>query len=183
MRGLSFAIAGTVFWSSAVLGQGATSVDSAAAFGAREAIAYASLSPDGTKIAFLGPGPGASTILYSIDVTKETTPHIVLRSSGDPEQLYGCDWVANDRLACNVGGVQEYAGEIYGFSNVVAVNADGSNIKLLSKRRVANSMFWDFRGRETAVLNEQPDSEADVLYQGHAVGLDGRNNRTVRRSH
>ena len=58
MRGLSLAFTWTVFWPSAVLAQGSTSVDAAAAFGAREAIAYASLSPDGTTIAFIGPGPG-----------------------------------------------------------------------------------------------------------------------------
>ena len=161
MRGLSLAITSAVFCSSAAFGQEAKPIDAAAAFGAREAIAYASLSPDGTKIAFLGPGPAASTILYSIDVTKETTPHVVLRSSGDPERLYGCDWVANDRLACQVGGFQEYGGEIFEFSNVVAVNADGSNIKLLSKRRVANSMFRDFRGG--GIIDFAPNADGTVF--------------------
>ena len=161
MRGLSLAFTCTVFWSSAVLAQGAPSVDAAAAFGAREAIAYASLSPDGTKIAFLGPGPGQSSVLYSIDTTKETTPHIVLKSSGDPERLFGCDWVANDRLACRVAGYQEYAGEILGFSNVIAVNADGSNIKVLSKRRGQNAMFWDFRGG--GIIDFAPTVDGTVL--------------------
>ena len=193
MRGLSLTITCIAFWSSTALGQVATTVDMAAAFGAREAIAYVSLSPDGTKIAFLGPGPGASTILYSIDVTKETTPHIVLRSSGDPERLYGCDWVANDRLACNLGGLQEYAGEIFGFSNVVAVNADGSNIKILSKRRGPNAMFRDFRGggiidfvpnidgtvfmMRSYVPEEQVGSLVQSLLEG--MGVDQINTRTL----
>ncbi len=161
MRGLSLTITCVAFWSSAALGQVETTVDAAAAFGAREAIAYASLSPDGTKIAFLGPGPGASVILYAIDSTHETTPHIVLKTSGDPERLFKCDWVANDRLACSVGGYQEYNGEIYGFSNVIAINSDGSNVKLLSKRRGENTLGWDFRGG--GIIDFKSDADGVVL--------------------
>lgn len=161
MRGLSLALTSAVLLSSASWGQVISPTDAATAFGAREAIAYASLSPDGTKIAFRGPGPGPSSILYSIDVTTETTPHIVLKSSGDPERLFGCDWVANDRLACQVGGYQEHAGQILGFTNVFAVNSDGSNIKLLSKRRVANSMYRDFRGG--GIIDFAPNADGTVL--------------------
>lgn len=93
-------------FSSAVPAQIPSNADTAAAFGAREAIFGAALSPDGTKIAFLGPAPGSAVTLYSMDTLKETRPHVVLKSSGDPEHLLGCVWVANDRLTCQVGGYQ-----------------------------------------------------------------------------
>ncbi len=147
--------------SSAVFAQTAPPVDPAAAFGAREAIFGASLSPDGTKIAFLGPGQGASVVLYSMDTTKESSPRVILKTSGDPEKLYGCEWVANDRLACQLGGYQEYGGEIYGFSNMIAVNSDGSNVKLLSKRRGQNALFADFRGG--GIIDYKPDADGVVL--------------------
>ena len=161
MRGLSLALTSSALWTSAALGQTATPIDTANAFGAREAIFSARLSPDGTKIAYLGPGPGPSTILYSIDITKETAPHIILRSSGDPERLLWCDWVANDRLACNVGGYQAYAGEIQGFTNVVAINDDGSNIKVLSKRQSSEALNRDDRGGR--IIDLLPNSDGIVL--------------------
>lgn len=159
--GRSTIIAIAVCLSSTASAETGQPIDAAAAFGAREAIYGARLSPDGTKIAFLGPGAGASVVLYSMDTTRESSPHIVLKTSGDPENLSSCNWVANDRLTCQVGGYQEYNGEIYGFSNVIAINADGSNVKLLSKRRGENALWWDFRGG--GVIDFLPEADGTVL--------------------
>jgi acetyl esterase/lipase len=145
----------------AVSAQTAPPADTAAAFGARSAISSASLSPDGTKVAFLGPGPGQAVTLYSFDSTKEAAPHVVLKSSGDPEVLTGCDWVANDRLACQIGGYQEYGSEIYGFTNVIAVNDDGSNLKMLSKKQGQNALYADFRGG--GLIDFVPEADGTVL--------------------
>lgn len=147
--------------SSAASAQTVPPTDNAAAFGAREAIRRAVLSPDGTKIAFLGPGPGQSVTLYSFDSTREAAPHVVLKSSGDPEVLTGCDWVANDRLACQTGGYQEYGSEIFGFSNVIAVNDDGSNLRMLSKKQGQNALYADFRGG--GIIDFVPDADGTVL--------------------
>jgi acetyl esterase/lipase len=135
--------------------------DTSALFGAREAISRASLSPDGTKVAFIGPAAGQGTILYAIDTRTEKVPHVVLKTSGDPERLFGCAWVANDRLTCNVGGYQEYNGEIYGFRSVIAVNADGSNVKLLSKRQGENALYSDFRGG--GIIDYGPGADGVVM--------------------
>ncbi|MGB5483380.1 hypothetical protein [Parasphingorhabdus sp.] len=62
-------------------------------FGALPAVRDISLSPDGNKIAFVSPGPGTQTDLYSIDLTKGNTPVRVTTSSGDPENLAWCGWV------------------------------------------------------------------------------------------
>jgi acetyl esterase/lipase len=158
-------IAGIFFLCLSASGQSApsnsTPLDSATAFGAREAIYGARLSPDGTKIAFIGPGPGPSNILYAVDVTKDAVPHIVFKASGDPETISYCNWVANDRLACSVGGYQEYNGEIFGFTSMVAIDVDGGNLKLLSKRRRANSLYADFRGG--GIVDLKPDQDGVVL--------------------
>lgn len=159
VRSTVFALA--AFFTSSAQAQGGQQFDPASAFGAREAIYSARLSPDGTKIAFLGPGPGASVTLYTMDVTKDSSPHMILKTSGDPENLFNCNWVANDRLACQVGGYQEYNGEIYGFSNLIAVNADGTNVKLLSKRRGENALWWDFRGG--GIIDFKPDADGVIL--------------------
>ena len=152
-------------FSSAVPAQIPSNADTAAAFGAREAIFGAALSPDGTKIAFLGPAPGSAVTLYSMDTLKETRPHVVLKSSGDPEHLLGCVWVANERLTCQVGGYQQGQGdhdkEIVGFTSVIAINDDGSNIKVLSKRQGLDALYRDNRGG--GVIDLLPDADGAVL--------------------
>lgn len=120
-----------------------------------------SLSPDGTKIAFISPGPGLQTDLYSIDLTKGNTPVRVTTSSGDPESLFWCGWVSNQRLACKVGGLKEYAGDIYGFSSVFAVNADGSDPKLLSKKPPRNAIGYSLGGGN--IIDWLPQEDNMVL--------------------
>lgn len=135
--------------------------DAAKAFGARPAIFDARLSPDGTKIAFLGPGPGSSVILYSMDTTRESSPHIVTKTSGDSGNLDHCDWVANDRLACRISGFQEYNGEIFDFDYVIAINADGSNVKTLSRRRGENVDYTNLHGG--GIIDFVPNADGAVL--------------------
>lgn len=99
-----------------------------------------SLSPDGTKIAFLSPGPGTQTDLYAIDLANGDTPKRLTSSSGDPEDFWWCRWVSNERLACKIGAMEDYAGDIFTSTSVFAINSDGSDPKLLSKRQPPNAI-------------------------------------------
>ncbi|WP_337658396.1 S9 family peptidase [Sphingorhabdus sp. Alg231-15] len=135
--------------------------DQATIFGSMPAIQDISLSPDGTRIAFISPGPGLQTDLYSIDLTKGNEPVRVTTSSGDPESLFWCGWVSNERLACKIGGLEEYAGDIYGFSSVFAVNADGSNPKLLSKKQARNAIGYSLGGG--SIVDWLPQEDNAVL--------------------
>lgn len=153
------------FGLAAVLGlaafQPAIAQDAAALFGAREAIYSASLSPDGTKIAFLGPTAGKGVVLYTLDTKADKTPFTVLKTSGKPELVQGCFWVANDRLTCTIGGLQEYNGEIYGFFSVVALDAKGGNVKVLSKREGQNALYSDLRGG--TIIDYVPSIDGAVM--------------------
>jgi acetyl esterase/lipase len=109
--------------------------DAAAAFGARETTAYASLSPDGTRVAYIAPSGARGSTAYVSDLSKGTSPvsRPVISASGNPERLIGCHWVSNERLICTVFGV--VANAQYGvlpFTRLIAVNTDGTNPKLLS---------------------------------------------------
>jgi len=109
--------------------------DTAAAFGARPSVAYASLSPDGKSLAYMAAGQGVQTILYIVSLDKDAKPRAALASSGKLEHLGDCDWVANDRLVCRVYGVASVSLlQPLPFTRTIAVNADGGNILLLSTR-------------------------------------------------
>ncbi len=107
--------------------------DAAAAFGARPSAADVSLSPDGNSVAYVAPTQGMGSVLYTVRLEEGAKPKIALVAGGKPERLAGCDWVSNDRLVCTVYGIlQDPMITLVPVNRVVAVNADGSNPKLLS---------------------------------------------------
>ncbi|MBV9929726.1 MAG: S9 family peptidase [Alphaproteobacteria bacterium] len=113
--------------------------DPAALFGAREGVQQISLSPSGTKVAFLAPKPrGQGNVLYVVDAVAGGQPKVVMNSSGDPERLTSCHWLSEQRLACNVYLLVKGATDLLPATRLVAIDADGANLKLLS-----SPMRWD----------------------------------------
>jgi hypothetical protein len=109
--------------------------DAAKAFGAREWIEQASISPDGSKIAFIHPIAGQGSALEIVPIDKSSPPKIATVVRGTPERLTNCEWVSNDRLVCTIYGVVADAQYLLPFSRAYAVNDDGSNPLLLSTRQ------------------------------------------------
>lgn len=135
--------------------------DAAAAFGAREAIEHASLSPNGSKVAFIAPARGQGSALYIVDTTAGAEPHAALIVSGNPERLRRCNWVSNERLVCRIFGLVGNGIEVVPFDRIYAVNADGSNQKQLSTRQSENSERLSLYGGE--VVDWLPDEDNAVL--------------------
>jgi dienelactone hydrolase len=133
----------------------------AKAFGAREAVISASLSPDGQKIALIAAGTGRTSRAYVLEAKEGAEPKPVATTSGAPEMLRRCDWVSNDRLACQIGGASRVGDEVYGFSSIFAVDAAGGNIRSLSRRHGSNAVGFDLRGGD--IVDLLPDEDGAVL--------------------
>ncbi|MBV8145298.1 MAG: S9 family peptidase, partial [Gammaproteobacteria bacterium] len=103
--------------------------DAAAAFGARQDVSALRLSPDGNNVAFIVPVAGAGTAVKTLALTASATPRIALYANGKPDRITGCDWVSNDRLVCRIYWIGPPP-DLLPFSRLVAVNADGSNVRL-----------------------------------------------------
>ena len=140
--------------------------DAAAAFGARPSAADVSLSPDGNSVAYVAPTQGMGSVLYTVRLEEGAKPKIALVAGGKPERLAGCDWVSNDRLVCTVYGIlQDPMITLVPVNRVVAVNADGSNPKLLS---TLNNFYT--RGLALgggSVIDWLPDRDGAVLMSRH----------------
>jgi len=130
-------------------------------FGAMPAIRDISLSPDGDRIAFISPGPGTLSDLYTIDLSKGDEPTRVMSSSGDPENLQWCGWVSNSRLACKLGGLKEQAGEIYGFGTMFAIDSNGKNARQLTLEKDANTLTYSLGSGD--IIDWLPDEQNAVL--------------------
>ena len=135
--------------------------DAATAFGAREAIQQVSMSPDGNKIAYIVPAKGQGSRLYTVDITNTATPRVALAASGDPERLSSCEWVSNARLICRIGMVmRDWDGPVTA-SRLVAVNADGTELKLVSVRQGINAEWISFFGGN--LIDLLPSDDGAVL--------------------
>lgn len=142
---------------------GETPFDAAEVFGARESLSDLSLSPDGTSIAYIAPMQGQGAALYTLSLAKGAKSRVALTAGGKPERLGGCDWVSNDRLVCVVYGVVNSAAvlELLPFNRLIAVNADGSNLRLLSTKSNFYSRGLQLGGGE--VIDWLPDEDGAVL--------------------
>jgi acetyl esterase/lipase len=109
--------------------------DAAAAFGARPSVSSLRLSPDGQSVVYLAPTHGQGSAAYTLGLTAGAQPKVALEASGKPDRLAYCSWVAADRLICVAYALKQdpVLGPVP-YSRVVAMNADGSNFRLLSNR-------------------------------------------------
>lgn len=113
--------------------------DLAEAFGARESVEQISLSPDGSKIAYIAPRPGQGAALYTVNLA-DGQPVMAASVDGDPQRLTRCDWLSNNRLACRIYAVVAST-EIMPVTRWVALDADGKNFKMLSQSENLNQRY------------------------------------------
>jgi dipeptidyl aminopeptidase/acylaminoacyl peptidase len=142
--------------------QQAAAFDAAAAFGARPSAYGLSLSPDGKTVAYVSPGAGQAGIVYTLSLARGAKPRQVLFAPGNPERIQSCAWVADDRLVCLIYGVGN--NPLYGvlpFTRIYAVNADGTNMKLLSTEQSVHSLGLDLNGGD--IIDWLPGENGSLL--------------------
>lgn len=132
-----------------------------AAFGSRESIEQISLSPDGAKIAYLAPAPGAVTVLMVADADGTSAAKPVMRTSADTGRFYWCDWASNSRLICGIYGIGNAGyGFLSSFTRLVALDADGGNVRQLGQRASDALYARQFDG---GVIDWHADDNGSVL--------------------
>lgn len=114
--------------------------NAAAAFGARESLQRASLSPDGSKVALIVAGPGRGGLLLIGDLVAGGEPKSILRTTGDPDELRDCDWSSATRLICSATITENVDGRRLTFGRLIALNADGSDLKMVSVRDSSSAL-------------------------------------------
>lgn len=136
--------------------------DAAKAFGARPSVTAMHLSPDGMSVTYLASTQGTGSIAYTLGLTKGSAPKPALSSDGKPWRLEDCHWVSNDRLACLIYAVINDAsiGNTR-MTRMVAVDADGKNLRILSTRQNNYSRGLQLGGGE--IIDWLPDETGAVL--------------------
>ncbi len=146
-------------------------------FGALESVQQMSLSPDGTKIAFVTPLGGTSAVLKVADLSSgSAVPKSILLQRNEGETLRGCRWATDTRLVCRVSTIINWGGYLLPFTRLFAVSSDGSDFKMLTGGVKTSSLGvvtfggsvidWDLPGKPGRVLVMRqyvPDENARVI--------------------
>jgi len=153
-----------------ILGFGAARADvtaDAQAFGARQGVTSLRLSPDGSRVAYIAPAEGQGSVLYVYDLAKGGQAQVAMVASGKPERLHRCAWLTDERLTCTVVGAVEidYAGEVL-LSRVVSVDADGSDLRMLSREEHAQTR-WALVAGDRILDSIPAEPEAVLMQRGY----------------
>jgi len=145
--------------------------DLAAAFGAREQIEQISLSPDGSRLAYIVPTRGQGSALLTFAPGIDKAPEVAFAVNGETDRLSHCNWIAADRLVCTIWGLTRpaelaYAGVIP-YSRIVAIDAGGGNPRTLSNRHNANTRGINMWGGD--VIDLLPEEDGIVLMTRHQL--------------
>ncbi len=93
---------------------------------------------------------------------KGAVPKLAIASNGKPDRLRSCEWVSNSRLACQVFGVlADPLFDVLPFSREIAVDADGGNLKLLSRKDTEHNHAYQLSGG--GIIDLAPDQGSGVL--------------------
>jgi dipeptidyl aminopeptidase/acylaminoacyl peptidase len=151
--------------------QAGTLEQDAIAFGMLGTAQSADLSPDGTKVVFVGPGPGSTKLAYLADLAAGTSKPI-LRTSNEADHLSFCGFSSNTRLICSYSGNFADNGTVVSYSRIVALNADGSDVQQLGNTTT------QFAG---GIIDWLPEDDENVL-MARGNGVEKVNTRTLKAS-
>jgi dipeptidyl aminopeptidase/acylaminoacyl peptidase len=167
----SVAAAALCYSAAAVAQTTHTLAEDAAAFGARERVAAARLSPDGSSVMYLTPGPGAQTfaVISNLETGKSD---IVVRSDGNPETLRWCNYSAPTRAVCSFAANVDTLGYLIGMQRLIAMDTNGTNAKLLGQpERFTDAYLRQF---DAAVLDWRNAADGSVLMEREYVPEAGK---------
>jgi acetyl esterase/lipase len=152
---------------------------SGALFGVRETVEYMDISPDGSRVVYVTPGPGRTSAAYVAELGTGAE-QLVVSSDGSPQRLSWCRFASNRRLICRISGQVDDAGLLVPFTRMFAVGIDGKNLKPLGQR----STHHDERRRQfdADILDWLPDEGGAVLVARDYIPEAGKmNTKLVRK--
>jgi dipeptidyl aminopeptidase/acylaminoacyl peptidase len=138
----------------------------AKAFGAREAVSEPDLSPAGTSVLYLTPGPGRKIVAVVGDLNSGQF-HTMVSADGDrkSQSLDSCHFASTDRAICEFSGLAKRpdTGDLLSFSRLIAMGLDGANAKLLGQPSTSYDSW--IRQHDGEVIDWLVDANGQVLIE------------------
>ena len=135
--------------------------DAARAFGARESLTQVSLSPDGTRIAYVAPFGARGSAIYVAPVDGSAVPVRVGTTDGKPDRVRSCRWASATRLLCSVSGIIGNP-RLTTISRMIAMDADGGNVAVVAQPGTGRELLGS-TGFGGSVIDWNPGVDGSVL--------------------
>lgn len=188
MRTISAALRSTSVWVSvfaaatiaAPVAADDTVEETARRFGLRQTVLDISLSPSGSKVAFISAGPEHAEVLNVIDLDGDAAIKPVTYNTDKIADLEWCEWATESRLVCQLSGMgKSPEGTLIPFDRLLAINADGSQPRQLSERDSSRAARTNQFGGDIVALDVR-GSEGELLITHNFVPEVAAATRTVR---
>jgi dipeptidyl aminopeptidase/acylaminoacyl peptidase len=138
--------------------------EAAIRFGARPDVIDISLSPSGNKIAFVAAGPEHTEVVNVIDFAGDASIKPVLTNTEKIGDIDWCQWASDTRLLCQVSGMAGGAGGILvPFDRLIALDAGGGNVKLISQRDSARALGFNQFGGDVIALDVADEADTVLM--------------------
>jgi dipeptidyl aminopeptidase/acylaminoacyl peptidase len=145
-----------------------------ALFGTRENVQAIDISPDGNRVVYITPGVGRNSAAYIADLAKGGAPRALITSNGDPDRLAWCNFVSNERLICQIGGVVELDGVLVPYSRLITIDSETRKATPLGQRGSRHDA--ELRQFDGDILDWLPDEDGAVLMARDYVPEGGNKN-------
>lgn len=140
-----------------------SNAEAARNFGVRATVLDISLSPSGTKLAYIAAGPEHSEVINVIDLEGDAKIVSVLQNTEKIGDFAWCEWATDTRLICQVAGMGKGTdGLLVPFDRLFAINADGTEAKMLSQRDSFRALGFNQNGGDIVAF-DVTDSQGEVL--------------------
>lgn len=117
----------------------------AKAFGARVRVRAMSMSPSGQFVAFLVPMGNGQQVMVA-NLLEGGAPRAVLSSNRPDERIVECTWPTDARLFCRISIYSVNAGVPVRFARMIAVDAKGGHMGIVSERESYKALGFDYHG-------------------------------------
>lgn len=130
------------------------------AFARLPAVRNVAISPDSRRIVFITAAGDVSVAVTYEHSTAGAKAVPILRSEPGEYEISWCNWANDTRILCGLTAMAKELGHVYPYTRLVAVNADGSKLKLLIQNSEAGRAQFHDR-----ILDWTPDEPDTVLIQ------------------
>ena len=122
-------------------------------------VQHAALSPDAHYVAMVANIEGREIVVVK-DIVQRTPLRAVLAADARDEMYpQWCGWANATRLLCSFRGLQSDAGKFFPLTRLVAVNADGTAIRILANSQTTWTQLGD------QIIDWTPDDPRTVLIE------------------
>jgi dienelactone hydrolase len=160
MNGFTYVLLAMIAGAAVSAAESAQAPPSIEVFAARPRISGVAISPDGRYLSLLQAQNGKAAVVVVERQGGPARSMKVVMGEPDKFRIKWCNWATATRLLCAYQAILEDYGVVYSITRLVAVDADGGNMRVL----LQNSD--EVRGQfEDRVINWHPGPENTVLIE------------------